>query len=175
MTATQGGTAFVLPKVPVPHEDFVSFINKKQGRDIPNAVAPYNEYEAKLREGFAQHRDHESLRDPKVNAVPVFGTTSDVLRIRRRNTDDESLNEKYIMPLSTINRKPDGAPATVESMQEFKKNFNLFSESSLVDLNWSNVVAAGSAVVTPLLPVPKKHGISKKAQRYAPILFIWLY
>jgi hypothetical protein len=38
-------------------------------------------------------------------------------------------------------------------MKEFKNNFNLFSESSLVDLDWSNVVAAGSSVVTSLLPV----------------------
>ena len=174
MSATLDEIAFTLPEVPVSHKDFVSYINKNSGKEISSLVGPYNEYEAKLREGFAQHRDHKAIQDLHVNAVPVFGVTNDVLRIQRRNFDDESLDEKYIMPLSTSARKSDGAPAMVESMQDFRKNFNLFSESSLVDLDWSNVVAAGSAVVTPLLPVPKKHGTSKKAQRYAPSQFIWL-
>ncbi len=47
----------------------------------------------------------------------------------------------------------------------FKKDFPLFSESSLVDLDWSNVVAAGSSVVTPFLPAPDKFSTSKKAPR----------
>jgi hypothetical protein len=53
----------------------------------------------------------------------------------------------------------------VQDVKEFQKNFALFSESSLVDLDWSNVVAAGSAVVTCLLPVPAKHNKSKKTLR----------
>jgi len=69
------------------------------------------------------------------------------------------------MPLQFKDRKLDGAPATVESLQDFKKNFNLFSESSLADLDWTNVVAAGSSVVTALLPVPDKYNTSKKSLR----------
>ena len=167
MSGTHSEPTFTLPKVPVPHKDFISFVRDKSWKDITGAVAPYNDYEAKLREGFAQFRDHEALSDPNINAVPVFGSENDALRVRSRNCDDNSLSEKFIMPLDTTSRKKDGAAATVESIQEFKKNFNLFSESSLVDLDWSNIVAAGSSVVTPLLPVPKKHGASKKAQRYA--------
>lgn len=158
-------TAFVLPKVPVPHKNFISFINEKRVEEIQELVAPYNQYEAKLREGFAQHHEHESVLDPKVNAVPLFQKDNNVLRVRARNTDDQSRNEKYLMPLNAKDRKPEGAPATVESMQDFKKNFNLFSESSLADLDWSNVVAAGSSVVTALLHVPNEHSTSKKALR----------
>ena len=159
--------SFTLPKVPAPHQDFISYIKDKDVTQISKAIEPYNAYEAKLREGFAQYRGDEALQDPNVNAVPVFGGQDDVLLIRSRSLDDMATNEKYIMPLSAKARKPDQAPATVGSIQDFKKNFNLFSESSLVDLDWNNVVAAGSAVVTPLLPVPKKHAASKKALRYA--------
>ena len=159
--------SFTLPKVPAPHQDFISYIKDKDVTQISKAIEPYNAYEAKLREGFAQYRGDEALQDPNVNAVPVFGGQDDVLRIRSRSLDDMATNEKYMMPLSAKARKPDQAPATVGSIQDFKKNFNLFSESSLVDLDWNNVVAAGSAVVTPLLPVPKKHAASKKALRYA--------
>lgn len=158
--------AYVLPEVPVPHKSFIPFINKQQGKAIYDLVTPYNQYEAKLREGFAQHRDHQALQDPNVNAIPIFEGKDDLLRVHARRPDgEESLNGKYIMPLNAKKRKPEGAPATVESMHEFKKNFNLFSESSLADLDWSNVVAAGSSVVTALLPVPDEHNTSKKALR----------
>lgn len=69
------------------------------------------------------------------------------------------------MPLAPSERKANGAPAVVCSFNEFKKNFDLFSESTLVDMDWSNVVAAGSSVVTALLPVPEKCGGSKRALR----------
>lgn len=42
---------------------------------------------------------------------------------------------------------------------------SLFSESSLVDLDWSNVIVAGSGVVTALLPVPAPHNESKRSLR----------
>lgn len=165
MAMEDNSAAFVLPKVPVPHKDFISYVQIRPHEPVQHIVAPYNEYEARLREGFAQHRDHEALRDPRVNAVSVFARNSEVLSSRSRRTDDQALNEKYVMPLQSKDRKPDGAPAMVGSMQDFKKNFNLFSESSLADLDWTNVVAAGSSVVTALLPVPEKYNTSKKALR----------
>jgi hypothetical protein len=69
------------------------------------------------------------------------------------------------MPLKDEERKPNGAPAVVPSLKDFQQNFNLFSESSLTDLDWSNVVAAGSAVTTALLPVPEKWAGSKRSLR----------
>ncbi|KAL8811822.1 MAG: hypothetical protein Q9200_001494 [Gallowayella weberi] len=181
--ASSGESSFALPKVPVAHSQFISYINGKDGEQVLKALAPYNEYEAKLREAFAQHRDHESLRDPNVNAVPLFNESSDILRICKRDIDEKTHHNDHIIPLSAKHRKPAGSPATVTSMLDFKRNFNLFSESSLADLDWSNVVAAGSSVVTALLPVPDKYNTSKKAlreyyhQQLAPSsdvdLFIW--
>lgn len=69
----------------------------------------------------------------------------------------------FIMPLTCEGRKPDGSIAVVHSLTVDKKDFPLFSESSLVDLDWSNVVAAGSSVVTPFLPALDKYSTSKKA------------
>ncbi|KAL9594574.1 MAG: hypothetical protein Q9219_006958 [cf. Caloplaca sp. 3 TL-2023] len=183
MAATQDSSAFVLPKIPTAHKDFVSYINNKDGDQVKKLVGPYNDFESKLREGFAQHRDHPSLQDPNVNAVPIFHQNGDVPRISKRDIDDKTHHQNHIIPLTSKNRKTPGGPATVKSIQDFKKNFNLFSESSLTDLDWSNVVAAGSSVVTPLLPVPEKYNTSKKAlreyyhQQLAPSsdvdLFIW--
>ena len=62
-------------------------------------------------------------------------------------------------------RNANGVPAVVGSIKDFKQNFDLFSESALVDMDWSNVVAAGSSVVTALLPVPEPYSGSKRALR----------
>lgn len=163
--ASVGESTFELPQIPLAHSQFISHVNGKPGHQVLEAVKPYNEYEAKLREIYAQDRHHQSLKNPHVNAVPIFKQDNDVLRICKRDIDDATHHSQHIIPLSAKDRQPAGAPATVTSIQDFKKNFNLFSESSLADLDWSNVVAAGSSVVTPLLPVPAKYNTSKKALR----------
>ncbi|MCJ1478366.1 hypothetical protein MMC13_007046 [Lambiella insularis] len=148
--------SFNLPDLPSPHETFIPYLAAHPKTPIIDLVQPYKEYESKLREGFAQHREHPQLQDPYVNVVPVFAGHETDLRIRARSLDDDAGNQKYIFPLSSKDRKDTEAPA---------HNFNLFSESSLVDLDWDNVVAAGSSVVTSLLPVPMKYNTSKRALR----------
>ena len=158
-------STFNLPDLPSPHTSFITYLAKNVDKPIPDLLQPYKDFEGKLREGFAQHRNHELLQDRLVNAVPIYTGHEDSLRIRARSLDDEVENQKYLFPLRTEDRKSDGAPAVVGSMDGFKRNFNIFSELSLVDLDWSNVVAAGSSVVTSLMPVPKKHNISKRTLR----------
>lgn len=159
--------AFQLPELPTPHKDFIRHVSEHNAA-INEIVAPYKDFENKLREGFARHPHHPAVQTANVNVVPVFvEDLSGLLRIRTRRLDDDALNQEYMMPLKSMDRKATGTPAVVESFREFKKNFDLFSESSLMDLDWSNVVAAGSSVVTPLIPVPHPHNSSKKALRYA--------
>jgi hypothetical protein len=101
------------------------------------------------------------------NIVPVFAGYESEVRIRARNLAGESVKEKqsFIMPLKDEDRRGNATPAIVQSLKAFRTNFNVFSESSLVDLDWSNVVVAGSAVVTSLLAVPSEHSQSKRALR----------
>jgi hypothetical protein len=114
---------------------------------------------------FAQQPSHPAIS--KSNAVPLFTGKEQDVKIRARDlaTESQDERERYLMPLAKSHRKPDGAPAIVQSLKEFQTNFQLFSESALVDMDWSNVVVAGSAVVTSLLPVPAKHNKSKRALR----------
>jgi ankyrin repeat protein len=53
----------------------------------------------------------------------------------------------------------------VPSLKDFQHNFSIFSEQSLTEMNWDNVVVAGSAALTPLLPIPTEHGGSKRSIR----------
>jgi ankyrin repeat protein len=145
---------------------FLNYFRQSQ-QPIVETLEPYKKYDARLRELYAREPGNGALRDPLLNAVPLFDSDGPPLKIRARQLQLESEEEKqkYIMPLQPDNRKPDGASATVDSLKDFQRNFNLFSEMSLSELDWSNVVAAGSSVATPLMAVPEEHAGSKRALR----------
>lgn len=168
MASTSHPPAWELPPTPFPHKSFIQHVTKHEG-SIEDLLVPFSRFESRLREGFAVHPQHPAIQDPCVNLIPVFGESNEPLRIRARPLEDDSVNGEYIMPLKPEDRRASGTLAMVGSLKAFKQNFNIFSESSLVDLDWSNVVAAGSSVVTPLIPVPTKYNTSKKALRYASV------
>ncbi|KAK0618316.1 hypothetical protein B0T17DRAFT_509862 [Bombardia bombarda] len=156
-----------LPHLPVPPAELVKHIAERPETPLAELVEPYRQYEAYLRQAFAQQPDLEILKDPYVNVLPLFTADTSDIKIRARDLDNESQEEKakYIMPLPKDLRRPGGSPATVESLKEFQRNFSVFSESSLGGLDWSNVVASGSAVVNCLLPVPEQYSGSNRGLR----------
>ncbi|KAF2818991.1 ankyrin [Ophiobolus disseminans] len=164
-TQDQKPVAIELPSLPIDHANWISHVANHPDTPLSELIGPYKEYDSKLREVFAQQPKHPAIATP--NVIPIFAGREKDLKVRARNLDTESEDERqhYIMPLKAADRKPNGAPAIVQSIKEFQTNFQLFSESSLVDMDWSNVVVAGSAVVTSLLPVPEKHNASKRALR----------
>jgi hypothetical protein len=72
--------------------------------------------------------------------------------------------ERYIMPLQDEDRRKYRTPVVVQSIKDFQTNFNLFSESSLIDMDWRNVIAAGASVTMPLLAVPEKCYLNKRGE-----------
>lgn len=157
-----------LPNVPVKHEDFLRHVQSNPGTPISDLVKPYNEYDAVLRRVFAQEPLHPALQDNHLNLVPVYdktGSTDASIRARDLNSESPEHKEKYILPLKLENRRPNGSPAVVPSVSDFQTNFSIFTEGSLSDIDWSNVVVAGSAVVTCLMPVPEQFRDSKRSLR----------
>ncbi|KAH7417628.1 hypothetical protein BKA64DRAFT_702397 [Cadophora sp. MPI-SDFR-AT-0126] len=148
-------------------KDFIPYLASNPDTPIGILLEPFKKFEGELRKVYAQQPDHELVKDGNINLVPIFEGHENELKIRARDLEKESDDEKakYIMPLSNADRKPNGSAAVVSSFKDFQKNFNLFSESSLADLDWNNVVAAGSAVTTALLPVPEKWAGSKRSLR----------
>lgn len=157
----------VLPSLPVALDQLVGYVEQSPQKPVAELFQPYRDYEARLRELFAQDPDHGALKDPHANVLPLFTEKSSGVKIRARDLASESEEEKsrYVMALPEEVRRLNGSPATVQSLKEFKRNFNIFSESSLADMDWSNVVAAGSSVVNCLLPVPKEYDVSKRTLR----------
>jgi hypothetical protein len=166
-TLTDAPAPIELPKLPAPVKDFITYFSSRSKTSLTELLEPYKNYESRLRKVYAQQPTHEAVSDGLTNTVPIFAGHEADLKIRARCLDEESAEEKekYIMPLDKSERRMDGAPAVVTSLREFQNNFNLFSESSLTDLDWSNVVAAGSAVTTALLPVPEKWAGNKRSLR----------
>ncbi|KAL7657596.1 hypothetical protein ACMYSQ_003768 [Aspergillus niger] len=159
---------FTLPILPAKHRDLPSWIQSHPNTPLEQIIAPYNEYDAVARKLFAQDGTHAALQDNHLNIVPLYDSNgrSDI-RVRARDLSSESsmTKEQYIMPLKEEGRRPNGSPAVVPTLDEFRTNFNVFSEGALSDMDWSNVVVAGSAVVTCLLPVPEKYRDSKRSLR----------
>ncbi|KAI0171986.1 ankyrin [Hypoxylon sp. FL1284] len=156
-----------LPKLPVAHDGLAKYIANHPKLPMTELMGPFRQYEAKLRELYAQERNSPVLDDPYVNVLPLFTDDTINIKTRARNLEAESPGEKekYIMSLPDDKRRPDGSPAVVSSLREFRRNFGIFSESSLAEMDWSNVVAAGSSVVNCLLPVPGQYNKSKRALR----------
>ncbi|RYP91396.1 hypothetical protein DL770_002441 [Monosporascus sp. CRB-9-2] len=156
-----------LPKLPVAHHELVQHIAKHPETPMVELMEPYRKFEAQLRELYAQDRSNPILDDPYLNVLPLFTTDAPEIKTRARDLDKETQEEKdkYILALPSDKRRASGSPAVVSTFKEFRHNFNVFSESSLSDMDWSNVVAAGSSVVNTLLPVPDKYKMSKRALR----------
>lgn len=161
-------SALQLPKIPAPHAELARYIAENPGRSMVELLEPYRHFEAQLRHLYAQEPDNVVLKNDLINVLPLFtGGDKSEIKIRARDLDAEPQAEKdrYVMTLPDEQRRPDGSPAVVQSLKEFQHNFNVFSESSLVDLDWDNVVASGSSVVNTLLPVPERYRDSKRALR----------
>lgn len=146
-------------------KDFIPYFNEHPYTPVSDLLALFKTFEDTLRKVYALQPKHAALRDQFINTLPVFSGHEGNLRVQARSLQDEAENERYIMPLGPSERKANGAPAVVDSIKGSKKNFDIFSESALVDMDWSNVVVAGSSVLTALLPAPEKYSGSKKALR----------
>ncbi|KAI9171446.1 ankyrin repeat [Paramyrothecium foliicola] len=158
-----------LPQLPAPHQELVSYIAQNPDTPMTEIMEPYRNYEAQLRTVYAQDRQNPILEDPYLNVIPLFTDKTKLISTRARDLASESEEEasKYIMALPESKRRPHGSPATVADFAEFQKNFNIFSETSLAEVDWNNVVAAGSSVVNCLLPVPDEFkGTKRKLREY---------
>lgn len=137
------------------------------GVSLDDVLKPSLDDEADLRKLFAQDKTNPRLADQYVGLVDVFDAPKDIRTTRARVVAGEGdLNAKYIMPLSEKRRRAEGSPAMVDSFDEFKKNWAIFTEGSLSQLtDWSNVVAAGGSVQACLAPVPDSAKASKRSLR----------
>lgn len=136
------------------------------GVSIQQALQPSLDEEFELRKLFATDRQHERISNPYVGLVDIFDAPESVRTTRARVIQDANdLSANYVMPLSETNRRKEGTPSTVADLDEFKKNWSIFTEGSLSQFDWNNVVAAGGAVLACLTPLGESAKKSKRSIR----------
>ena len=147
----------------------IAALPKSPGAILDPVLAPSVQDETEIRQLFAQDRQHPRLSNPYVGVVSVFEapTASGIHATRARVIKDEDdAAAKYVFPLPQEKRRKEGEPCMVESLEDFQKNWAVFTEGSLVQLtDWSNVVAAGGSVLGCLLPLPKADRETKRTMR----------
>nr|GAT51113.1 ankyrin repeat protein [Mycena chlorophos] len=136
-----------------------------------DVLQPSLDDETHLRRLFATDKKNARLQDPYVGLVDVFAAPDAVRTTRARVVaSEDDLSAKYVMPLPDKVRRKDGEPSMVADLEEFKKNWGVFSEGSLSQLlDWNNVVAAGGAAVRDSVPwdvtcIRTKHTVSIHSQ-----------
>ncbi|KAJ4472019.1 ankyrin repeat protein [Lentinula aciculospora] len=147
--------------------DRVLTLPKGPGVSLKSVLQPSLDDEAHLRRLFATEKDNARLEDPYVGLVNVFDAPPEIRTVRARVVKDkEDLDGEYVMPLDPKDRKPEGAASMVPSLEEYQKNWTVFSEGSLSQLfDWNNVVAVGRSVLACLTPLPEEAKVSKRAMR----------
>ncbi len=140
------------------------------GVNLDSILQPSLDEEQELRKLFAQDKTNDRLDNPHVGLVDVFGPDTDAIRKSRTrvvdSANEEELSGKYVMPLTDAQRRTYGEASMVADIDEFKKNWSIFTEGSLSQLlDWSNVIAAGGAVLSVLSPLPEDSKESKRAIR----------
>ena len=149
------------------------FINRLQalpdrpGIDLEPVLNPSISEEAELRRLFATDRSNARLSNPYVGLLDVFSLPDAARKTRARVVKDaQDLVARHVFPLPDEKRRKDGDFCMSENLQEFQKNWTIFTEGALSQLaNWDNVVAAGGSVLACLLPISAKDKATKRTLR----------
>ncbi|KAF8987598.1 hypothetical protein BDQ17DRAFT_1435523 [Cyathus striatus] len=140
------------------------------GVDLQSVLKPSIDDEAALRRLWATDKSNSRLANPYVGLVDVFAAPASIRTTRARviSPDGSNLNTKYVCPLTEENRRKEGDACMVDSLDEFKKNWAIFTEGSLSQLlDWNNVIASGGSVLACLTPLPDEYPASDVD------LFLW--
>lgn len=120
---------------------------------------PCLQAEERLRQAFALQRNDPRLLDPFVGITHIFQLPLALRSIRSRYgltlTANRDWDKTHIFPLSPELRLPYGAASTVDTLDTFRANFEIFSSNVLSHIDWSHVVVAGGAVLACLMPPPQ--------------------
>ncbi|KAG9287132.1 hypothetical protein G9A89_001026 [Geosiphon pyriformis] len=130
----------------------------------PTAIYAALAREAQFRSLFATNPKHPSLKNPYVNLINVYENESLWKSDSERNSEG---HETIIMALTDKTRLKAGEWAIEHGGNErFLRNWKLYTEGSLNGLDWNNVFAAGGAVLSCLLPIPKQYSSTRKTREY---------
>ncbi|KAI5121628.1 hypothetical protein M0805_001157 [Coniferiporia weirii] len=139
------------------------------GVSLDSVLAPSIKDESELRRLYAQDRQNTRLANPYIGLVSLFDAPDSAgirsTRPRVIQTEDDRI-AKHLFPLPDDRRRKDGELCVVETLDEFRKNWAIFTEGALSQLtDWNNVIAAGGSVLGCLLPISQANKESRRTMR----------
>jgi len=150
--------------MPQPTPEATAFVQRTAAAtdhaSFGNALGPALEHEAVLRKAYAG--DRSALpQSPYAGLVDLYddGCNHLTRTLAREIKSDEDRDARYVMPVTDGQRRNSGSLAMQDSLEDFRKVFNIFSEGTLGQLGsgpWSNVIVAGGSVLAALLPLSDK-------------------
>ncbi len=94
-TVTETPERIEIPQLPSNTvKEFIPYLTKHPKTAIGTLLEPFKAFESELRKVYAQQPDHEAVKDGNVNLVPIFDGHEQELKIRARDLDNESEDEK---------------------------------------------------------------------------------
>ena len=137
------------------------------GVSLDGGLQPSLDEETELRKLFANDRQNARIANPYVGLVDIFAAPKAIRTTRARVVGGkEELSSKYVMPIAEMNRRKEGSHSVVDDLEQFKKNWAIFSEGTLVQLlDWNNVVAAGGSVLACLTPLDEDQKATRRSIR----------
>ncbi|KAI5121629.1 hypothetical protein M0805_001158 [Coniferiporia weirii] len=147
----------------------VAALPSTPGVSLDSVLAPSVKDESELRHLYAQDRQNTRLANPYIGLVSLFDAPDSAgirsTRARVIQTEDDR-TAKHLFPLNSDRRRKDGEPCVVETLDEFRKNWAIFTEGALSQLtDWNNVIAAGGSVLGCLLPISQANKESRRTMR----------
>jgi hypothetical protein len=94
-TITEDARRIEIPELPSKTvKDFIPYLAKHPQTPVGVLLQPFKAFESELRKVYAQQPGHEVVQDGTVNLVPIFDGYEKDLKIRARNLDAETDDEK---------------------------------------------------------------------------------
>ena len=134
----------------VNRNELIQGIRQTSDSGILEVLKPHGDRDQELRDHFAGKGSATGVDNENTRIVPLFDPQGCIDLHRRDKRVFSPDQEKFIF--SGHGPTNESQEATVRTLRAFKENFGLFSGNVLGSLDWTNVVVAGGAVTTSLLP-----------------------
>ncbi len=147
---------------------FLSRLLPASDLQLDEILGPSILFERQLRELYANDPKGDAVQNPYTGLLSVFDINnySETMKARPRTFfDEENRKEQIIFPIPVEKRNSLGDPVTVEHYSDFVHQWEIFSEGSLAEIDWSNIVVAGGSVLACVSPVPQEFRTSKRSLR----------
>ncbi|KAJ5078547.1 ankyrin repeat ph and sec7 domain containing protein secg-related [Anaeramoeba ignava] len=108
---------------------------------------------------FAKEREtSKEIQDPHLMLVDTYKNL-DIYEFTQETEEEKKIPKLFLQDQTISNKK------CINSFDEFKRNFEVFTEGQFRFLNWKNCFVAGGSILASLMPIPDKFDESNLTRR----------